>query len=148
MSPEKYFTEQQKKEMVSAIKEAELNTSGEIRIHFDNHCKKNVLKCAATIFRQLGMDRTTLHNGVLIYIALEDKRMAIVGDSGINEKVPDDFWKSIKDRMIEKFCQGHITEGVCEAIRETGIQLKKFFPRQQDDKNELPDEISFQNSKA
>lgn len=143
LSPEKHFTSAQKEAMVAAIQEAEKNTSGEIRIHFENYCKKDVLDCAAQVFAQLKMHKTALRNGVLVYVALEDKKMAILGDAGINAKVPANFWDEIKNRMIEKFRQGQICEGACEAVREIGMQLKKYFPCQAEDKNELPDEISF-----
>lgn len=143
LSPEKHFTSEQKDAMVAAIQEAEKNTSGEIRIHFENYCKKDVLDCAAEAFAQLKMHKTALRNGVLVYIALEDKKMAILGDAGINAKVPANFWNEIKNRMIENFRKGQICEGVCNAVREIGIQLKTYFPYQTEDINELPDEISF-----
>ncbi len=130
--------------MIAAIQEAEKETSGEIRIHFDRHCGSSAFESATRTFARLKMHRTALKNGVLIYIALEDKKLAIIGDSGINEKVPDDFWDKIKDRMIERFRAGEICEGVCEAVTETGLQLKRYFPYRKDDANELPDDISFQ----
>ena len=144
MSPEKQFTETQKAAMVAAIQEAEKNTSGEIRIHFDRHCGFSAFESATRTFARLGMSQTTLKNGVLIYVALEDKKLAIIGDSGINEKVPADFWDGIKDRMVERFRTGESCEGVCEAVLETGVQLKHYFPYQEDNINELPDDISFQ----
>lgn len=147
MSPEKHFTQQEKDRMVASIQEAERNTSGEIRVHFENYCKKDVLDCAVEVFKELKMHKTSQRNGVLLYIALEDKKMAIIGDSGINEKVPDHFWDSIKNRMIEKFRQGEICEGVCEAVLAAGEQLKKYFPYQTGDINELPDELSFKTQK-
>lgn len=143
MKPEKFFTREQKEAMVAAIGQAEKDTSGEIRIHFENHSKKDVLDRATEVFAELKMHRTTLRNGVLVYIALEDKKLAIIGDAGINSKVPSDFWDSIKNRMVEKFREGKICEGVCEAVDEAGLQLKQYFPCRQDDVNELPDDLSF-----
>lgn len=145
MSPEKQFTEQQKNAMVKAVQQAEKNTSGEIRIHFENHCKKDVLDRASEVFAELKMHKTKQRNGVLIYIALEDKKLAILGDAGINAKVPEDFWDGVKNKMVEKFKQNQICEGVCQAAIEAGLQLKQYFPYQKDDINELPDEISFKN---
>lgn len=145
MSPSKYFTPEQKAAMVSAIEEAEKNTSGEIRVHFENHCKKEVLDCAAQVFADLKMHKTAQRNGVLIYVALQDKKLAILGDAGINAKVADNFWDEIKNRMINRFKAGQICEGVCEAVLEAGQQLKKYFPYQADDVNELSDEISFKD---
>lgn len=143
MSPEKHFTPEEKERMVNAIREAEKNTSGEIRVHFENHCKKEVLDCAAQIFAELKMHKTAQRNGILIYIALEDKKVAVIGDIGINSRVPINYWEAIKDRMIVKFREGRICEGVCEAVLATGQQLKEYFPYEKGDINELPDDISF-----
>ena len=143
MKPSDFFTPAQKTAMVAAIRQAEKDTSGEIRIHFENHCRKNVLDRAAQVFADLKMHKTALRNGVLIYVALEDKQLAILGDAGINAKVPDHFWDDIKNNMIEKFKSGQICEGVCEAVLTAGQQLKVFFPYQADDVNELSDDISF-----
>lgn len=143
MSPEKHFTQEEKNRMVGAIQEAEKNTSGEIRIHFENYCKQEVLDRASEVFAELKMHKTAQRNGVLIYIALEDKKLAIIGDAGINAKVPDNFWNEIKSEMITSFKAGQVTDGVCHAIIEAGKQLKTYFPRQKNDVNELPDDISF-----
>ena len=103
MKPSDFFTPAQKTAMVAAIRQAEKDTSGEIRIHFENHCRKNVLDRAAQVFADLKMHKTALRNGVLIYVALEDKQLAILGDAGINAKVPDHFWDDKKqyDRKIQ-----------------------------------------------
>lgn len=143
MKPSKYFTPGQKATMVAAIQEAEKNTSGEIRIHFDSHSHQATLDRAAQVFAELKMHKTALRNGVLIYVALEDHKLAILGDAGINTKVPDHFWDDIKNKMVERFKTGQICEGVCEAVRVAGQQLKVFFPYQADDQNELSDDISF-----
>ena len=145
MSPSKRFTEEQKQAMVAAIQEAEKNTSGEIRVHSENHTSKDVLDRAAQVFAELKMHKTALRNGVLIFVALDDKKLAILGDAGTNAKVPADFWDETKNHMVEQFRQGQICEGVCEAVREAGKQLKAYFPYQSDDVNELPDEISFKD---
>ncbi|WP_018336466.1 TPM domain-containing protein [Butyricimonas synergistica] len=145
MSPEKSFTKEQKEAMVAAIQQAEKDTSGEIRVHIENRSKIKVLDRAADVFAELKMHKTALRNGVLIYVALLDHQLAILGDAGINSKVPAGFWDSIKTNMIEKFKQGLITEGICEAVLAAGEQLKAYFPYQDDDVNELPDDISFSN---
>lgn len=145
MSPSKYFTPEQKAAMIQAIQQAEKDTSGEIRIHIENRSKKEVLDRAAEVFAELKMHKTALRNGVLIYIALEDQQLAILGDAGINAKVPADFWAGIKNSMVEKFKSGQHCEGICEAVIRAGQQLKAFFPCQPDDVNELSDEISFKD---
>lgn len=147
MSPAKYFTEEQKEAMVAAIREAEKNTSGEIRIHIENHTRKEVLDRAAQVFAELKMHKTALRNGVLIYIALEDRKLAILGDAGINIKVPDNYWNDIINRLVNDFKQGDACGGICKAVHSMGQQLKKFFPYQADDINELPDELSFGQEK-
>lgn len=128
---------------MAAIQQAEKATSGEIRVHIENHCRKNVLDRAADVFAQLKMHKTAARNGVLVYVALEDRKLAILGDAGINAKVPANFWEGIKIRMVEQFKQGLITEGIREAVLSAGNALKTYFPYQTDDKNELPDDISF-----
>jgi len=144
MKPSDFFTSSQKEAMVTAIQQAEQNTSGEIRIHIEHHCPKEVLDRAAQVFAQLKMHKTALRNGVLIYVALKDHQLAILGDAGINAKVPDHFWDNIKDQLVVRFKAGQICEGLCEAVLAVGQQLKAYFPYRSDDINELPDEISFQ----
>lgn len=143
MSAKKYFTAEQKQQIIEAIEKAELNTSGEIRVHIDSKCKKDVLHKAAQVFTTLKMHKTALRNGVLLYISVNDHKFAIVGDSGINGKVPEDFWESTKEAMLKKFKENDITGGLIEGIAMAGEQLKKFFPYEHDDKNELDNEISF-----
>ena len=137
------FTSSQKELLVNAIKEAELNTSGEIRLHIENRCSEEILDRAAGVFEMLGMQKTEARNGVLIYLAMKDRQFAILGDAGINEKVPEGFWDEIKNNMARDFKNGDFTRGLSDGIKETGVQLKTHFPYQKDDKNELSDEISF-----
>ncbi len=129
--------------IVEAIKEAELNTSGEIRVHIESKCKAEVVPRAIYIFNYLKMYKTAQRNGVLIYVALESRKLAIIGDVGINNKVPSDFWSKIKDSMVASFSAGKFVEGICDAVRSAGESLKEYFPYQSDDINEQPDEVSF-----
>jgi len=137
------FTKEDEKAIVAAIKEAELNTSGEVQVHIESHCKGNVLDRAAKVFSILKMHKTKLRNGVLFYLAVKDHKFAILGDIGINQLTSDDFWDVIKDNMGEYFKKGELTAGICEGIKMAGEQLKDHFPYQDDDVNELPDEVSF-----
>lgn len=143
MSVRKYFSEKEKLQIENAIRAAEFNTSGEIRVHIEKHCHEDVLDRAAFIFEKLGIQKTELRNGVLFYLAIEDHLFAIIGDAGINQKVPDDFWESIKGEMTVFFKDGRITEGLTTGIQKAGEKLKQHFPWQTDDVNELSDEISF-----
>ena len=137
------LSKKEQNQIVLAIREAEKKTSGEIRVHVSKHCKGDVLDCAANTFAKLEMHKTALRNGTLIYVALKEKRLAIIGDTGINQIVSDDFWTETLNLMRSFFQQGKMTEGICKGIEEVGILLKRYFPYQDDDKNELPDEVSF-----
>lgn len=129
--------------IVEAIKQAEHNTSGEIRVHIEKKCKIDVLDRAANVFAMLKMHKTELRNGVLFYLSVEDRKFAILGDVGINIKVPENFWDSVKNTVLEQFKQGNQTEGLIQGILMAGEKLKAHFPYQKDDVNELSDEISF-----
>lgn len=141
--PKDKLTEEEKESIVSAIREAELNTSGEIRVHLENHCREEVLDRASEVFATLNMHKTELRNGVLFYLAMKDHKFAILGDMGINRKVPEHFWEDIRDFMVARFKEGKYAEGLSEGIKMAGRQLKEHFPYQSGDRNELSDDISF-----
>jgi len=143
MSVQKHFSEADQLKITNAIRVAETNTSGEIRVHIENRCAGDVLDRAAYIFEKLEMHKTELRNGVLFYLAIEDRKFAILGDAGINEKVAEDFWESTKDIVIGKLKEGKYADGLADGIVKAGEQLKTHFPYQQDDVNELSDDISF-----
>ncbi|TVQ88624.1 MAG: TPM domain-containing protein [Bacteroidetes bacterium] len=138
-----FFTPEQKEAIKLAVQQAEKETSGEIRVHIENVCEGDVLDRAATVFDKLGMTQTEQRNGVLFYVALKSHKFAILGDLGINAKVPKDFWESTKEKIIENFKEGLFAEGLVEGITMAGKELKEWFPYQTDDVNELPDDISF-----
>lgn len=140
------FGEEEERRVEKAIELAELNTSGEIRVHVDNKCKENVLDRAVFLFKELEMDQTELRNGVLVYLAVQDRKLAIIGDSGINAAVPKDFWKDVKNQMKQDFSEQNFVKGLETAIATTGDKLKEYFPYQTDDINELPNQISFGKS--
>lgn len=141
--PKDKLTEAEKGSIIAAIQEAETNTSGEIRVHLENHCREEVLDRASEVFATLKMHKTELRNGVLFYLAIKDHKFAILGDSGINQKVPEHFWEEIRDFMVARFKEGKYAEGLSEGIIKAGQQLKNHFPYKSDDRNELPDDISF-----
>jgi uncharacterized membrane protein len=138
-----FFTKEEQARILSAVKEAEDETSGEIRVHIETSCSGEVLDRAAWVFGKLGMHKTALRNGVLFYLAVADRKFAIIGDAGINAKVPKDFWDKAKDIMLGNFKAGNFTEGLSKGILMAGEQLKTHFPHESDDVNELPDDISF-----
>jgi uncharacterized membrane protein len=139
----KFFTDAQQKDIIQAIKQAEKDTSGEIQVHLESQCKKEVMVRAQEVFTSLDMSKTALKNGVLFYLAVVDQKFAILGDEGINKVVPPNFWDEIKNAMQARFKAGQFCEGLCEGIIAAGQQLKQHFPYGADDKNELSDEISF-----
>lgn len=145
MTAKKFFTEEEQQTIVKAIAAAELNTSGEIRVHLDNKCKGDVLDVAADRFKKLKMHETALRNGVLFYLAVDDHKFAILGDKGINETVPEGFWDSVRDKVLSNFKQKQFAQGLCKGIEMAGEKLKSHFPYQSDDSNELSDELSFEN---
>lgn len=141
---EKLFSQEDRDIIIAAIQTAERETSGEIQVHIENHCSGDVMDRAAEVFETLKMHQTKERNAVLFYLAVQDHRFAILGDSGINHAVPSDFWENIKDRMLVEFKKGAFTEGLRMGIEMCGLQLKAHFPfDQKGDINELPDEISF-----
>ncbi|MCD4683097.1 MAG: TPM domain-containing protein [Bacteroidales bacterium] len=143
MSVRNFFSEQEKEDITIAIKNAELDTSGEIRVHVENTCKGDVKDQAAYLFDKLEMHKTEQRNGVLFYLAIKNRKFAILGDVGINKVVPEDFWDDIRDHMLNHFRENDFADGLVEGITMAGQQLKEHFPYQTDDVNELPDEISF-----
>lgn len=139
---EDFLTAAQEQEIINAIKSAEKNTSGEIRVHIEKTTEKPPMERALEVFYFLKMDATAQKNGVLIYVAVESKKFAILGDEGINKLVPSNFWDQEKEIILTHFKIKNYTLGLQIAIEEVGNKLKEFFPYQSDDKNELSDEIS------
>jgi len=138
-----FLSKEEQALIVTAIEAAELLTSGEVRVHIESRCKGDVFERAAALFHQLKMDQTQERNGVLLYVAWKSRSFAIVGDCGINEKVPADFWDLIKEQMRIDFSRNNFCEGICRAVQSAGIALRRFFPYRPDNINELPDDISF-----
>jgi uncharacterized membrane protein len=139
----KPFSTAVEKSILDAIRDAENQCSGEIRIHVDRFCKGDPYFKATNIFHHLEMAQTQLRNGVLIYVAVKDHKFAILGDEGIDQKVEEGFWESTKAKMIEEFSKGDIPGGIVRGIQEAGIQLKKYFPADDSLGNELSDELSY-----
>jgi len=133
---------EQEKKVVMAIQKAELNTSGEIRIHIETSCTSDIYSKCIDTFSKLNMYKTQQRNGVLIYVAFQSKSFAVYGDRGINEVVKNNFWESTKNTIQAHFQKGNYQEGLIEGVTEIGKQLKQFFPVSDNDINELSDTIS------
>lgn len=125
----------------AAIRSAESNTSGELRVCIAKRCKGDPLKAAYNKFHQLKMDQTQLHNGVLIYVSPSDQKAAILGDKGINEMVRPGFWDDALDEMLACFRREEITEGICKGVGKVGELIKTRYPISENDINELSDEV-------
>jgi uncharacterized membrane protein len=139
---EDFLTKEEEQVIVEAIRVAEKETSGEIRVHIEKTTSKVPYDRALEVFNELRMDATELKNGVLFYFAVADKNFVICGDKGINEVVADDFWNTTKDLMATQFKAGNFKQGIVDGILSAGEQLQKYFPYQESDTNELSNEIS------
>ena len=140
---EEFLTPKEEQEIITAIRTAEKNTSGEIRVHIEASApNKNHEERALEVFHMLKMNNTKEENAVLIYVAVKDKKFLIYGDKGINNAVPDNFWDTTKNTMQNHFKKGNFKQGLVDGILKAGNELKTHFPWQIDDENELSNEIS------
>ncbi len=137
------FSDIEQDKIAQAISDAEKATSGELRIAIDKHCEGDPYQKATDYFSKLNMDKTSLRNGVLIYLAHADHKFAIIGDLGINRVVPPDFWETTKIAMTAHFAKGNLADGIIAGVALAGEKLALFFPPQKGDINELPNEIVF-----
>ena len=138
-----FFSRKEKKQILAAVQEAEKTPSGEIRVHLEYHAREPIYGHAQKVFQRIGMTKTAERNGVLIFLATGNKKFAVLGDVGINEKVPEGFWNDVVQIMQEHFKQNKFAEGISEAVLRIGEKLKFYFPYQANDKNELSDGISY-----
>lgn len=142
LAAEDLLTAPERTEVAKAIGEAERLTSGEIRVHLDDHIEDEVLDHAAFVFEELDMHRTRDRNGVLIYIAVADRRVAVIGDAGINARVPAGFWTDVLGVIKLHFAAGRHAAGLVEAVHLVGAKLQQYFPLRHDDTDELSNEVS------
>lgn len=144
-SAKNFFNEAEKDAIVAAIRKAELHTSGEIRVHLDDRCDQDVYDRAVKVFQYLNMDRKPFRNAVLIYVAVKDKKFSVIGDEALHEKVGSDYWKRITQQLHDDFRTGLFGNGIIKAITTVGNTLTKYFPDIDElDRNEIPDDISFE----
>jgi uncharacterized membrane protein len=135
------FQTEERQLIVEAIQRAESQTSGEVRVFIEDRCTTEVMDRAKRLFFELDMHKTAAANGTLVYLAVRDHKFAILGDHGIDKAVPTDFWDDTRDVMRDQFSQGNFLTGLVVAIDTIGLKLQEFFPRADDDVNELPDEV-------
>lgn len=137
------FTPIEEEFIVAAIRYAEHKTSGELRVHVEANCISDPYQRAIKVFEELKMHETAQKNGVLIYLAFQDKKFAIIGDTGIHQIVGSNYWDRLNVEMKNIFAEGYIASGLVHAICSIGHQLSSHFPYLKNDENELSDEISF-----
>jgi uncharacterized membrane protein len=141
-SAAEFLTLDERARVATAIGEAERRTSGEIRVHLEDHIEEDVLVHAAFIFEELGMHRTKDRNGVLIYVSVADRKAAVIGDKGIHERVGEGFWRDVLAVMQLHFAADRASDGLCEAVRMVGEKLRDMHPYAHDDRDELSNEVS------
>ena len=142
MKPEEFLNQLQKDEIVAAIRQAELKTSGEIRVFITREKVETPVAAAQAQFSALGMDKTQERNGVLLFVAPETRKFAIIGDTGIHTHCGDEFWLEVANELTGHFQKAEFSQGIAHAVRKAGDLLAKHFPRKTDDRNELSDEIA------
>ena len=138
-----FLIPQEQERVVKAIESAELNTSGEIRVHIESFCSGDSLERAIYIFEKIGMHKTVQRNGVLIYIAFRSHKLAIIGDDGINSKVAENFWQQEIELLSDYIKKGKAADGLMAVIEAIGNRLNEIFPHKEGDINEQSNEISF-----
>ncbi|HEX8171480.1 MAG TPA: TPM domain-containing protein [Thermoanaerobaculia bacterium] len=141
MQQKEFLAKLDQPRIVNAIGAAEKLTSGEIRVHIQPRARGEIREIAERTFERLGMTKTALRNGVLLFIACEEQRFVILGDRGIDEKVPAGFWDEIAAKLTIRFQNGELTDGIVEAIEAAGQQLRDYFPCATDDVDELANDI-------
>jgi uncharacterized membrane protein len=140
---EDWLTPEELGRVRDAVSRAEQHTSGEIRVHLDVAIMENVLDHAAFVFNNLGMDKTRERNGVLLYVSVPGRKVAVVGDTGIHAKLGNYYWQNVLDAVLANFRQDRFCEGLCEGVRLLGEKLKEHFPHRDGDQDELSNEVSF-----
>lgn len=143
--PSEFLTPEESAQVEAAIRHAESRTSAELRLVIVRHCLGDLERKAARVFRKFGLHETAERNGVLILLVTTNREFLIHGDEGIHERVGQGFWDDIRDRMGRRFREGDFGDGLCEAIRTIGDRLAEQFPRRADDRNELPDEVGYED---
>jgi uncharacterized membrane protein len=141
MKPKDFLRNIDRAKVVSAIRAAEKQTSGQIRVFVSRQRHPDTMKSAQRAFARLKMARTGKRNGVLIFLSPETQALAIVGDVAVHKKCGDNFWHGVVEAMETHLRHGEFTAAIVDAIQKVGAVLGEHFPRQPGDRNELPDEI-------
>jgi len=137
-----FLSEEDLAAIARAVRQAEARTSAEVRVHLDHTCEEDALQRAVKIFERLGMHRTAERHGVLIYVSVTDRKLAVIGDAGIHERVGEAYWRELVDAVRDRLRQQRSREGLIHAVEQIGETLSRHFPRRPDDVNELSDDVS------
>ena len=137
-----FLSEEDLAAIARAVRQTEARTSAEVRVHLDHTCEEDALRRAVKVFERLGMHRTAERHGVLIYVAVKDRKLAVIGDAGIHERVGEAYWRELVDAVRDHLRQQRSREGLVHAVEQVGETLSRYFPRRPDDVNELPDDVS------
>lgn len=136
-----FINQLQHKKIVAAIRDAEKKNSGEIRVFVSHKVITEVVATAQAEFNRLGMMNTKQRNAVLIFVAPNSQKFAVIGDAGVHEKCGQNFWEDLAAEMSGHFVQADYSQGLIVGIQKAGEILSRHFPIQSDDKNELPDKV-------
>lgn len=147
MPAREFLSEEDEKKIIQAITDTEEFTTGEIRVHIEAKCKKDPVDRAKSIFGELEMHKTDARNGVILYIATDDRKVAVFGDEGISRQVEENFWQDEIDKLIAEFKQGNFEQGIESVVGDIGEKLKRFYPSDGTDPNELDNEITFEDNR-
>jgi uncharacterized membrane protein len=139
-----FFSPEEQRLIVNAIREAERATSGEVRVFVESRCSYvDAIDRALELFTEMGMHATAERNGVLVYVAIKDHQLAVLGDEGIHRKVGADYWRTEVQKMLRDFNREDYAKGIAGCVKDIGEALKAHFPYASNDRNELSDEIEF-----
>jgi len=144
-NPREFLTAEEARRLDAAVKEAEKQTSGEIKVVLIRHCWTNIHAKAAQLFAKHGLDKTERRNCAMILLVLANREFLIYGDEGIHEKVGQGFWDDVRDAMLDKFKKDEFGEGLCIGVQRIGEKLAHYFPYQADDKEEIPDDVAYED---
>lgn len=142
--PRLFFTNEEEAQITEAIRLAEQGTAGEILVRIERRCPGEPLEYACNLLHSLGITVTKRRTGILIYMSISDRNLAICGDEAIHNEFGTEGWQKICDQLSARFHNEEFTEGLCEAIQQIGDVLTKAFPMDSNDVNELPNEPSYE----
>lgn len=150
MDINKFINEEEKSAIKESVRLAESRTSGEIKVLVVGSCnkpwpfmsdKKAIYRRAVKEFSAMQIGKTADHTGILIMLSLKERKVQVLADKKINDKVTQDTWSKAVEIIVNNIKQNNQAQGIIQAVEFVGNILAQHFPRKQDDINELSDEI-------